>query len=754
MTKRYTYYLYMFLLICSGTACMALAPVDRTTSNIYARAGKIVSGEMPYKHLNHLSFNNAIATNAMESFLNALDYDHSFFLASDVERFRKEAPSLDEQVKRGNLSFAFDVYSVLLDRISNRVDYVSTLLTNGFDVTIDESYQWRRKDQPWPADETAWDELWRKKIKNQYVSKLVAETLAEEKAAETNTPSQSLELPAVETNELADIVVVDVPVADAEKLELIPPESTNTLGSTTNTPFQKLTPAESIIKEYSRYLDTFNDNDAHWLLSLYISSFVRAYDPHSDYMSQNNTEDFDISMKLSLVGIGALLSSEDGAAKVVRLIPGGPAEQDGRLQPGDKIIAVGQGNEEPVDIMHWPLSKSVRLIRGEKNTTVALHVIPASDFSGSTVKVIDIVRDEVKLEERAAKGHIKQLTTPETSNTSTVAVIEVPDFYADINNSSDSNARSLTRDVRQIINDLSASNHLDGMVLDLRNNGGGSLPEAIDLTGLFIASGPVVQVKNDYAIINLADTDPDIAYDGPLVVLVNRQSASASEIFAGALQDYGRALIVGDSKTHGKGTVQSLIPLRTYNPTLGSLKLTSASYYRIAGGSTQKKGVIPDIIIPSILDSMEIGEEYLPGALEWSMVDPAFYQEDPTIGAVIPTIRAQSELRRLDSERFQKYSKLLDYLAGQRKSDSISLQLEERLPMARKEAEMADFIVEYSPDGKEEAPPADEETSDDDAENSKAPDLILDETLNILLDLIEQTSPSIPPANGAQPHAA
>lgn len=743
----------VLLFAISGLPVRALAPIQPETLDTYTRAGKIITYEMPYKHLNHAMFDDQISTNALNNFLSALDFDRSYFLAEDIERFQKEATNLDERLKSGDLDTAFSIYEVFMARASNRVAYVETLLDAGFDIHQEESFEWRRKDMPWAANEEEWNELWRKKIKNQYVARVVADRLAEDKKAKEEAAKTNLNVEA-ETNShvqaripadgeqptgttadasvQSEMVGIEEPVTPDQSTSPMTQADAETNAAPTVLTIPKLTPEEYIRKEYRQYLSVLNDNDAHWLLPLYISSFVHAYDPHSDYMSQNSTEDFDISMKLSLVGIGALLSSEDGAAKIVRIIPGGPADKDGRLQPGDKIVAVGQGDEEPGDILHWPLSKSVRKIRGEKNTRVVLHVIPASDISGSTIKVVDLIRDEVKLEEQAAKGRVTSVKGPDGKSHS-VGVIVIPDFYADINAKNDREARSVTRDVKTILEEL-ATNQLEGLILDLRNNGGGSLTEAVDLTGLFIGSGPVVQVKTEERIITLPDTDPTTSYAGPLLILVNRQSASASEIFAGALQDYGRALIVGDSKTHGKGTVQTLFPLRTYNPKLGSLKLTTASYYRIAGGSTQKKGITPDIIIPSVLDSMEIGEEYLPGALEWSVVDPSIYRHSPDLERILPVLSEHSALRRAEEPRFQTYEELLTYLAAQRNAKDISLNFDDRLPMAQKENEMADFIVESAIS--DDMDYEDETPTENNADAPQKNDLILDEALNIVLDII------------------
>ena len=675
-----------FLLVSLGLACAfqsswALSEPAPEKSD----AAKILVGTLPRTHISHQICNDQIATNALNAFLDSLDYDHSIFLASDIEKFQKQATNLDDRLRSGNVSFAYEVYNVLLQRLSNRVDYVDILLTNGFDMTRKEMYEWKRKDSPWPANQAEWDELWRKKVKNQYATKLVADTLAEEeKAANTNSASSAA------TNE-------EESVSDAN-----------------------LTPEAAVRKGFKQYLTVLNDYDPAWVLERYLTAFTRSYDPHSDYLSPNNAEDFDISMKLSLVGVGALLSSEDGAAKIERLIPGGPAEHDGRLKAGDKIIAVAQGDEEPVSILHWPLSKAVRIIRGEKNTKVVLTVIPASDPTGATTKKIDLIRDEVKLEEQAAKGEVKAIQGCD-GVTRKYGVIRLPEFYADIKGKREDGKelRSSSRDVKKILIDL-MTNGISGIVLDLRNNGGGLLAEAVEMTGLFINSGPVVQVSDGRATEILSDDDPDTIYDGPIVVLVNRETASASEILAGALQDYGRAIVVGDSKTHGKGTVQSMANLKNGDPSLGTLKVTTASFYRIAGGSTQMKGVTPDIVTPSILDSMEIGEEYLPHALMWSTVFPALYRRTADLESILPVLKQQAAERQQKDPQFTAYRHLVEQLGERQKSNEISLNLDERLTFARSEKELQKLLQKT--DGK------------DAGKDKNNQDVILDEALKILSD--------------------
>jgi len=708
--------------------CWGLAPVADDTRRTYEIASSVVARQLPYVHLLQIPWNDHIATNGLDNFLNALDYDHSYFLASDIAEFNLQATNLDNRLRYGNVDFPLRVYNRLIERVSNRVDFVNTLLEEDFDFDKDESYRWRRKKEPWPANHQDQNDVWRKKIKNQLLARLISEQLAEEEAdeeaaekdAETMLPEEVI---TPHGEEAVDVATIFTNALTADG-------ATNVV----DTFDVKLSPQEQIRKQYHQYMEVLTDNDGHWLYPLYLTSFVRAYDPHSEYMSANNMEDFDINMKLSLVGIGALLSVEDGAAKVVRLIPGGPAEKDGRLLAGDKIVGVGQDDESPVDIRHWPLSRSVRLIRGETNTTVVLVVVPKSDPSGSTTK-IDIHRGKVELTDRAAKGRVEHVIGPDGVERN-LGVITVPDFYADVDgrNKGEKEARSVTKDVLHILQEF-ATNSIEGVIIDLRNNGGGLLNESIEMTGLFIDSGPVVQVKSSRGIQVLSDADPTQVYDKPLVVLVNRQSASASEILAGALKDYGRAVIVGDSKTHGKGTVQSLISLRQSRPELGTLKFTTASFYRIAGGSTQMEGIHPDIVIPSMFDFMDIGEEYLKNPLPWSLVDPALYSQEMDMRTILPELARMSAERRETDEKFLAYEKLLIHLGNKQRSTDISLRMSDRLDMAHREREMADLMKENKSDSLAE--PEDSEDENGETEDKeKSADIILDETLNILSDLI------------------
>lgn len=645
-------------------------PVDRIARGVADR--------LPRTHLNRIRFDGQIATNAVMLFIEMLDYDRTYFLASDVEEFQEMGTQLHEQVRAGDASFAHTVVDRFRERVNDRVEVAYELLDREMDLESGGTWIWRRRDAgaPWAADQEEWDDLWRRKIKNEVISRLAAIEAAEELDEDLDQELEESEAPD---------------------------------------------PVEAVRERYKQFrLLIENNYDDEMVLQRYLSAFARSYDPHSDYLSPRNVEDFDIQMRLSLVGIGATLRSEDGAAKVIQLIAGGPAERDGRLQPGDKIIAVGQGDEEPVSILHWPLSKAVRQIRGEKGTRVVLRVIPVEDTTGLRTRTIDLIRDEVKLEEQAAKASRRELVSPDGTEWN-FGVITLPEFYADFTavRNRDEDARRASTDVRALLEEF-RTNRVDGVVLDLRNNGGGSLAEAVEIAGFFIPLGPIVQVREHRGVTVLPDSDPVTVYSGPLVVLVNRMSASASEIVAAALQDYGRAVIVGDSKTHGKGTVQTVYPLSRSDTDLGSLKVTTAGFYRIAGGSTQLKGVTPDVVLPSLYDALEIGEEFLPNPLPWSQVRPAWFRPwYHPVGPMIPELVRCSAERIEDNELFGPFLARRDRIRRRMEMAEVSLNLSDRIRQIQIEKELESLHDEIT------EPDEDEEKDD----------LILDEALQILRDL-------------------
>ncbi len=743
--------LYSLLLAGSLAAHATTATSPRTLvapEAHYERIAKLVARDLPKQHLTSQTLDDQIAHKALERYLALLDYDKVFFTIDDVTGFQGTASLLDDELKQGDLTFAYDLFETFKQRVRTRVDYVNTLLDQGFDFDLDEEYRWRRKDAPWSTDTAELNELWRQRIKNDYLRILVDRELTQE-AATTNILATALE--GATTN---------IPAPTLAGTTNTPPTAAEEDSADTDLELDK-SPEEIIRERYKQYLMTLEDSDAEWVLQKYLTAFSMAYDPHCEYMSPTSREDFNIEMKLSLVGIGAMLRPEDGAAKIVRILPGGPASRDKReirLRPNDKIVAVAQGDEDPVNILHWPLNKAVKLIRGEKGTTVRLTVIPASDKGGTTTRIVDLVRDEVKLEENAAKSSIHEIEL-EGRPPLKMGTIKLPSFYADMRRSRrDPEARSATRDVARLLREFKEAD-VDGVVLDLRNNGGGSLHEAVLMTGLFIRTGYTVQVRERRGISALPDNDPTIAYSGPLVVMVNRLSASASEILAGALQDYGRAIVVGDSKTHGKGSVQTILSLGR-DPAMGSLKITNGLFYRISGGSTQLLGVRPDVIIPSALEYMELGEDTLPNALPWTQIPSVLYSPYSDLAALLPEIQQRSLERRDGSERFQAYMGLLARVEALNKQETLPLNYAQRKDKARSERELTRIqneLLDQETSSDEDATPTEpattpaEDPSDDasevasDEEADKKPDLVLLEGLNILADLVE-LSPASPSA--------
>jgi len=726
MIKKNSLVLLIVLLVCSLHASVntnkpSIAPLD-----YYPQIAKSFVAQFPNSHLSKYPVNDLVSSRSWTNYLNSYDYNHVYFLQSDIDMFSKYMYDLDDTLRVGNLDFAYLVFNVFKERLADRYEYVGELLTNGFDFTENEYWTWKRHDVAWAKDETDWDDIWTKKIKNEYLASVVSKELREEEVTNGVDFAKSEELKESTTNDVADVTSSNMTevVSAAPSIE------------------------EVITNKYKQYLTVIDDSDSEYVLQKYLTAFAMAYDPHSSYMAPSSYEDFSIEMNLSLVGIGAMLRSEDGMAKIASIIPGGPADRDKRdiqLVPGDKIIAVAQGDGPAVSILHWPINKAVKLIRGKKGSKVVLTVIPADDPTDITTKRVDLIRDEVKLEEQAASMETF-IEVDDNGITNVIGVIKVPAFYAPMGTNEDVTKRTVSEDVEKLIQEFLKEENPKGLILDLRNNGGGSLLEAINLTGLFIESGPVVQVRETYHVSALRDRDPSIAYDGPMIVLVNKLSASASEIFAGALQDYGRALIVGDSKTHGKGTVQTI--LKMGNEKFGRIKVTTASFYRISGGSTQLKGVIPDIIMPSYLDYMDLGEDKLDNALEWSKINAVPYVSQTNISLMIPDLTNMLNQRIEKDEKFQDFLSLLVHAKEMQETVAIPLNKEARKAFSRRENEMKDVKrknlgAEFTgEDGEDEFVEKDEEVdivakSDKSKFVEEIDDPVLKESVLILDDLID-----------------
>jgi len=550
-------------------------------------------------------FNDEKSAKFLDRYLDSLDNLHLYFLQSDVQQFEKYRTTLDDLTKEGDTTPARVIFTRFRERLEQQYDYVLGLLkTEKFDFTGDERFTLNRKTLPRPKDLTEAKQLWRERVRYEYLT----EKLNKEKPAE----------------------IVKI-----------------------------------IGRRYTRVVRALREYDNEDVLQIYLTAFARVYDPHSDYMGKAELENFSIGMKLSLFGIGALLRSEDGYCKIQELKPG-PATDSKKLKPNDRIIAVAQGDGEAVDVVDMKLSKVVELIRGPKDTEVRLTVIPADAADASVRKVVALIRKEIKLEDQEAKAKIIEVPAADGKQMR-LGLIDLPSFYSSFElegRKAAGDPKSTTTDVAKLLRKLTQE-HVSGVILDLRHNGGGSLEEAISLTGLFIKEGPVVQIKSsDERIFVDKDPDPNIFYEGPLIVLTSRFSASASEILAGALQDYGRALIVGDSSTHGKGTVQSLLQLAPYmrqkglsatnNP--GAVKITIRKFYRASGASTQLKGVTPDVILPSVNNYAEVGEASLENPLPWDTIASAPYEKMNRVEPFVTELKRRSDTR-LAADRDWAYVK-------------------------------------------------------------------------------------------------
>jgi carboxyl-terminal processing protease len=517
-----------------------------------------------------------------DSFLKTLDNNKNFLLKSDIESISKYRYSLDEEFMDGRYDHAFEIFNIFLERFTERLNYTDELLKKEFDFNTDEVYEYNRENAEWPKTTEEANELWRKRIKNDALT---------------------LKLTGKEWHSIS----------------------------------------ETLKKRYDTYKNNLTKYKSEDVFQLVMNSFTEAVDPHTNYLSPVTSENFKISMSQSLEGIGAQLQTEDDYTKIVEVIPGGPAFRSNQIHQNDKIIAVAQEEDgEWVDIIGWRVTEVVQLIRGPKGSTVRLQVLKAKDGANAVPRTVKLIRDKIKLEEQSAKAEVMEIESEGSKYK--IGVIKLPVFYSDFEaqNRGDRNYKSTTRDVRRILDSLKTVG-IDGVVMDLRNNGGGALNEAIQLTGLFIKNGPVVQVKNaDGAIETGDDPDPSIVYDGPVAVLVNRWSASASEIFAAAIQDYGRGIILGE-QTYGKGTVQNLIDInrlmQSNDNKYGQVKLTIAKYYRVNGGSTQHLGVIPDIKFPSYFDDpQKYGESSQPSALPWDQIEETDYEEYYDFRNIIPEL--------------------------------------------------------------------------------------------------------------------
>ena len=547
----------------------------------YAEITQDIIRQLTRNHYSEINLNDEFSSQMLDSFIKTLDISRIYFTQADIDEFEQYRTQLDDLLLAGDVNFGYMTFNRYRERLMDRLVYTIKRIEEDpedFDFTVNEFIVVDRAEAPWPADEDALTELWRKRIKS-------------------NVLSMKLD----DESDMAEI-------------------------------------RETLSKRFRSQLSQVLKTNGLDVYQRYIDAMTMTFDPHTQYYAPRAAENFNMSMRLSLEGIGAVLTTEDEYTKVVSIVTGGPADLAGELQPTDRIVGVAQGDTPYVDVLGWRVDDVVQLIRGEKGSVVRLAVLPGA--SSLERKEISITRDTVKLEDQSAKKEIVEVEYE--GRIHKIGVIELPTFYIDFEalQRRDPDFRSSTRDVRNLLEELKAEG-VEGVVVDLRRNGGGSLSEANSLVGLFIRRGPTVQVRDaDGNNIVQGDSDPELVYDGPLAVLVNRLSASASEIFAGAIQDYQRGIVLG-SQTFGKGTVQELIPLGE-----GQMKITRAKFYRISGESTQHKGVTPDIVMPDLYDTAEdIGESALPTALPWDTIDPNYYRPYSDLKTLLPSLNSMHESR-------------------------------------------------------------------------------------------------------------
>ncbi|MGN2244961.1 carboxy terminal-processing peptidase [Frateuria sp. GZRR33] len=649
-------------------------------------------------HYDAKPLDDVMSAKIYKAYFDMLDGEKVFFTQADMARFEPLKTKFDDAIWNKDLSGPFSVFNLYVRRAIDRMNFARDLLKQGFDLTKEENYTYDREHAAWPADQKALDDLWRKRTKNDWLRLKLAGKSDE----------------------------------DIRK---------------------------TLDKRYAGYIDRVKQLDGEDAFQTFMNAYAETTDPHTDYLGPRAAENFDIAMKLSLEGIGAVLQARDEYTQIREVVPGGPADKSGRVHVGDRIVALGQGTDGPmIDVIGWRLDDVVDKIRGKKDTTVRLEILPADAGLDGKHELVTLVRKKVSIEEQAAKKKIIEVKDGDV--TRKIGVIDLPTFYSDFGarREGDKDYKSATRDVAKLLGELKAAG-VQGVVVDLRNNGGGSLAEANELTGLFIDQGPVVQVRDARGQVEVqGDDEAGLTWSGPMAVLVNRGSASASEIFSAAIQDYGRGLIIGQP-TFGKGTVQNLVDLDRFaqgdseKPQYGELKMTIAEFFRINGGSTQLKGVTPDILFPKNGDEKDFGESTYDNALPWTQIQKAPYSQVADLTAYLPQLKAKHDTRVAKSPAWQL---MLDELAQYKKmrdQTTVSLNLAERqAERKRQDAIQADFRARHKAiDGTDGSLAGDESPLDDglnanerslkaelkqekEAKNAKDPEL--QETAHILFDAI------------------
>ena len=634
MKKRilvaFTALLPLALAIGAGQQASNSAPAEIKPTPAQAVAGGLMYGYLSASNFAYrtLPLDDTLSEQIYSNYLKTLDGNRMFFLASDIAQFSPWQLTFDDAIKNEDYAPAFSIFKTYVSRVDQRIAYARALLKQDFDFSIQESYLYDREDAPWAASEADLNEIWRQSVKN-------------------------------------DVLRMKLAGRDMPNIR------------------------KTLDKRYSNLSRRVHQLDTEEVFENFMNAYGNAIDPHTAYFSPRSAENFDMSMKLSLEGVGAVLQEQDGFVIFRTIMPGSPAEKTGQIKSGDRVLAVGQGLDGPmVDVIDWGINDVVAKIRGPKGSVVRLDIQSGDEGTDTASKIVKVVRDKIKMEEQAASKKIIEVDGKR------IGVIELPAFYLDFEAArrGDTDFRSATSDVRKLLVELK-NERADGVVIDLRNNGGGALPEAIELTGLFIKQGPVVQVRHSDGEIEVGgDSDPSVAWTGPMAVLVNRSSASASEIFAAAIQDYGRGLIIGEP-TFGKGTVQSVVDFDSLPQAkavfgslpkdkavrLGELHMTIAQFFRIDGGTTQNAAVVPDVPFPASIDAAEYGESTYDNALPYTRIAPAAYQRLGSFKAITPQLISMHEQRGANNLEYSWWLEDVSLYQAESEKKSISLNEETRL---------------------------------------------------------------------------
>lgn len=586
-----------------------------------SKAAHLSAEILSQHHYKPIALDDNLSSKIFDHYLKLLDGEKVFLLQSDIDSFAYARTRLDDALLSEDLSIPFAMFNLYQQRIAERFSYARSLLKNGFDFTSSEDYEFARKDAPWPKSEEELNDLWRRRVKNDWLRLKLA-----------GKSDESI--------------------------------------------------AETLGKRYDNSLSSLSKVTSEDVFQSFMNAYAMAFDPHTNYFGVRASEEFNISMRLSLVGIGAALTSKDEYTTIRELLAGGPAALSGKLKSGDRIVGVGQGENSTItDIMGWRIDDAVAVIRGAEDTVVVLDILPAEAGADGKHKLISLIRKKISLEKQSAKKSIIEVKDGRV--TRHIGVISLPGFYQDFaaRQKGDKDFKSATRDVSRLLQELK-KDKVDGVLMDLRNNGGGSLNEAIELTGLFISKGPVVQQRDSKGNVKVErDDDASQIWKGPLGVLINRGSASASEIFAAAIQDYGRGVVMGE-KSFGKGTVQTIVDLdqlvKNDKPKFGELKMTIAQFFRINGGTTQLRGVTPDISLETATDMDEFGESSFENALPWAQIKAAAYTPAGDLTSIVPSLIAKHNKRVSQDKDFQYLHEDIAEFNALRKKNLISLNEAER----------------------------------------------------------------------------